>query len=583
MMKSTRLHGLSALLLTLFLLTALPFALAEDTPALPVQAVVNSPINGAANLCNHPDDYFTPQAVFFNGTPVTVLDIVSTQGDFPAELKNEGEENWARVVIGKTEDYAGVEGYMPLAVLSFDLSLASALPQAALENEGPVHQDNGLSDKLLGEYAKGTELNLMGWLLDWAQVELEGKTGFVRHEALLLDEAAHQSLAQALPPSFDEIQPGHQDLYAAYTHELMALYAQHGDSNEWPLAVKAQASELAAGYGYRYTPDINVMPGANDLSQEEVLALARAAAEELFGLPEGSWSDYGLSFSYPEEAPEQLGWKINLWAKPGGQDAVIWMDREGNLTQSLLNEVVPGEFGRTFAAGAMNDPTTQVEHYLYGKNAQPAEGVLSQQEAQDMAWNAFQAAYDQADAREEYLLESRYLRNDEDTLQWWLVSILPPFPQEWEVRYDVALLSPRGETSYATDLALFEENMVWAKRQKEFDNLEMERGPYNTWTLEQKAAWDPGYYGLPQEGEIPMAQAIDIAQARLKDDFSLSQEDFARLEEGVFFEIVSGRTWRVAYMTKGDVTEGEPWEYYGVTLDPLTAEVTEVIGPYGME
>lgn len=135
-MKSTRLHGLSALLLTLFLLTALPFALAEDTPALPVQAVVNSPINGAANLCNHPDDYFTPQAVFFNGTPVTVLDIVSTQGDFPAELKNEGEENWARVVIGKTEDYAGVEGYMPLAVLSFDLSLASALPRQRLKTRG---------------------------------------------------------------------------------------------------------------------------------------------------------------------------------------------------------------------------------------------------------------------------------------------------------------------------------------------------------------------------------------------------------------------------------------------------------------
>jgi len=137
-----------------------------------------------------------------------------------------------------------------------------------------VYQDNGLTDTLLGEYPAGTQATLMGWLLDWAQVKVDGKSGFVRHDGIFMDEAIKERLSSALPLSFDQIQPGHQDLYAAYTSELMQLYALHGDSNEWPLSIKAQASELAAKYGYSFTPDINVMPEASDFSQEDALERA---------------------------------------------------------------------------------------------------------------------------------------------------------------------------------------------------------------------------------------------------------------------------------------------------------------------
>lgn len=51
----------TACLLTLLLFSFSVVAHAEDIPKLPAQAVVDSPINGAANLCNLPDDYFTPR------------------------------------------------------------------------------------------------------------------------------------------------------------------------------------------------------------------------------------------------------------------------------------------------------------------------------------------------------------------------------------------------------------------------------------------------------------------------------------------------------------------------------------------
>lgn len=572
------------LLAVALLLSPIPTPAAE-APLLPAEAIINSPILSAANLCNYADDYFTPQAVYFNGTPLRVMEIVPTQGDFPLELLETGDDSWARVRIGATGIFSGIEGYIPLASLNFDAAQAQLLPEVTLDGgeKVPVYQDNGLTDTLLGEYPAGTQATLMGWLLDWAQVKVDGKSGFVRHDGIFMDEAIKERLSSALPLSFDQIQPGHQDLYAAYTSELMQLYALHGDSNEWPLSIKAQASELAAKYGYSFTPDINVMPEASDFSQEDALERAIAAAEELFGLEGENWLGFGLSFSYPEEEPDKLGWKINLWAKPGNQDAVIWMDRHGKVTRSMLSDMPAGDSGAESKTGAVIDISAQVEYYLYGKRATPGEDVLTQKQAEDKAWEVFQAAYGRATGRDTYRFDSRYLRNDEDTRQWWLVSIVPPFPEEWDIHYSVALLAPQGELIYTTNISLFEEDMAWAHRQQEFDSLEVQRGPYNTWSLKEKAAWDPQFYGLPREGDISLEQALAIAKARLAKDYNLEEVDFSRLEEAVFFEIAAERTWRIAYMTGGDATEGDPWEYYGVTVDPITGDVTEVIGPYGLE
>lgn len=580
-----RLQGLVIFWAACLLLILCPLALAEDTPSLPAQAVIDSPFLSSANLCNNPDDYFTPQAVYFNGTPLLVTGLSPTHGDYPAELLANGDERWAKVVIGKTDDFAGIEGFMPLSAIRFSSETGRALPGAILEGEAmvPLYQDNGLTEEAIGSYPEGTKVSILGWLIDWAQVEVDGKTGFMRQEALQLDADAAESVFAALPPFFDEIQPGHQAQYAQYTDELMALYTRYGDSNEWPLSVKAQASELAARYGFQFTPDVNLMPGENDLSEEEVLKIAKAAAKDAYGIAEDSWDRSALSFSYPEGEPQSAGWKINLWARAGGQDAVIWLDRKGMVTDSLLND---------FPALAVHDAlfpeetallTSRIEYYFYGKDSTPGENVLDQQQAEDMAWAEFRKAYPQAGSRENYAFESRFLKNDEETLSWWLVSVLPPFPVEWGVRFEAALLAPAGETVYTTSPELFDESMGWAIRQELFEKLEQEQGPYNTWTLEQKADWDPDFYGLPAEDEIPMAQAISLARARITADFQLDEAHLDGLEEAVSFDVSQGRFWHVSYMTKGEAVKGEAWEYYGVFLDAKTGEIKEVAGPEGSE
>ncbi len=60
---------------------------------------------------------------------------------------------------------------------------------------------------------------------------------------------------------------------------------------------------------------------------------------------------------------------------------------------------------------------------------------------------------------------------------------------------------------------IFAETLDWGKRQVAFEQLIRERGPYNTWTLEQKAEWDPDFYGFPSQDEIPLDRAIAIARA----------------------------------------------------------------------
>jgi len=107
------------LLAVALLLSPIPTPAAE-APLLPAEAIINSPILSAANLCNYADDYFTPQAVYFNGTPLRVMEIVPTQGDFPLELLETGDDSWARVRIGATGIFSGIEGYIPLASLNFD-------------------------------------------------------------------------------------------------------------------------------------------------------------------------------------------------------------------------------------------------------------------------------------------------------------------------------------------------------------------------------------------------------------------------------------------------------------------------------
>lgn len=575
-MKKILVVLMAALLLGVFALGAA--AEAPAGPALspapegsftPVQAVVSGALHGASNLTNTADDYDVPQGTYFNGVPLTITAVEPTIGNYPAELKDE-EQLWAQVVIGRTETFDGIEGLMPLVNLSLDLSLApAALPEAALSADSVLYTDNGLSGRELGSFKQGTPVKLLGWLLGWAHVEIEGQTGFVRTEQLALDGPAAETVKQALPVDFDEIQPGYQQRYADYMQTLMALYDKYGDSNHWPLEVNAQASRLAQEAGFTFTDVIHVMPGEDDLSEQQVIDAALKAAETLYGLGPDSWTSTSLAFFHDPLKPEEQMWKASLWGREGVTDVKIWMDRQGEPVSSMIAEM-PNE--SEWEPSAPN--TDSLDYYYWGLETQPQADEMDAQAAMDLAWTVFTGELGEGD-RAAYILDAHFYTNDDSSLRWWLVSIQKDLGHEVLVQYHVAMVMPDGKPAYFTAKEDYLQEISWAENLAEFYRLEAEKGPFHTWTLEEKAAWEPEYFGLPEPGDLSQEQALQIALERVKTDYKLSDEDLKQFDTAYFFVVDPQRAWQVSFLHKNPSPEiGAPG--YTFILDARTGEVQDV-------
>lgn len=64
------------------------------------------------------------------------------------------------------------------------------------------------------------------------------------------------------PQLYDEIQPGWMDRYNEYHDQLAILYNRYGDSNTWPLEIRAQASQLAMDFGFEWLRGmVCILPG----------------------------------------------------------------------------------------------------------------------------------------------------------------------------------------------------------------------------------------------------------------------------------------------------------------------------------
>ncbi|HSK69152.1 MAG TPA: hypothetical protein VLA21_07805, partial [Candidatus Limnocylindria bacterium] len=408
----------------------------------PVPAFVQHPTEIAANLTNTADDYDFPQALYFNGTTLSVIAVVETLGDYPPGL-DDPRELWARVRIGETERFGGIVGLIPLAALSFDQTLVAVLPpEIAIAGDGPVDVmlDNGLSDETAGTLEPGAKAHLMGWLRGWAHISSGEVTGFVRHDQVAPSADLQEAMDDIMPPELDEIQPGYQQRYAEYDKRIMELYALHGDSNLWPLEVSAQASALAKEYGFLYTEEVNVMPGEGDLTEEQAVAKALAAAKELYGLDETGVSEVGTAFYHLPDAPDAPMWKINLWGGPGTMDVVVRLDRAGEV----IGHFSPYSYSDETDWEAYEPDWESIEAYYYGMPGEPAEGDMTREQAVEKAFAAFLQVMPGA-AREDYRLETDLFRDDTGARRWWLVRIIKPYTEEAEVWFMAALLLPEGE------------------------------------------------------------------------------------------------------------------------------------------
>ena len=262
-----------------------------------LDAVISSTLKGASNLTNAADDYTVPQGTYFNGVKVKVVAIENTFGNYP-EQHSDPQQLWARVIIAQNEHFDGIEGLMPLLNLSFDLSdVTMELPAGELTGDTELLATNGLDDSVIACFPAGAEFIVFGWLKDWLYIEIDGQAGFLQHDKACLSQAVLNNIVSALPVDFDEIQPGYQERHETFMVELMELYDKYGDSNLWPLNVAVQARQLESEAGYQFSDVIHVMPGENELSEEEVLAIALKAAIDLCQLDDHSWFSSSLAFS----------------------------------------------------------------------------------------------------------------------------------------------------------------------------------------------------------------------------------------------------------------------------------------------
>lgn len=578
---------LRIIILTVFIAAAMLTPLAAQmesldlTPApegifVPLEAVIASPLSTAANLTNTADDYNMPQAVYFNGISVQVIAVEETSGDYPIGL-NDPRQLWARVVIGRHAGYEGVIGLIPAAALSFDAA-AQTFPviSAELSGEGiiDIRLNNSLNEETAGQAASGTQVKLLGWLKDWAHIQTDSLTGFVRHDQVRLAGVNQAALDRAMPEEFDEIQPGFQARYEIYMDELMALYERYGDSNLWPLSISAQASELAQKHGFLFTPEIHVMPGETDIKEDDVKAKAKSLASQLYDLNEDSWADASLSFYYLPEAPETLIWQANLWGKPGIPDTVIWMSREGELLNHLIGDTyITGDDTAADLTAKQSSPMDTLDYYQYGVKAETA-GNMTLSQAEDRAWEIMSKTAPVKN-REDYRFQTEFFRNDENTRQWWLVNIIRTVTDDVEVWFQAALVMPDGEPEYHTEPAVYADELNWAEKMIQYDELITQRGPFHSWTLEQKAEWDPEYFGLPNESHLSQDKALEIAREAVKQQYSLSNEALNAYKTAYYFSILLEDAWQVNFFSN-DPAEGDGMKGYSVILNAVTGDVLEV-------
>ncbi len=568
------------------LMLVVPALAQEDFSALepfkegdqpPMEAVIKSQHTDVSHLTNTPDDYDVPQGAYFDGVAVKILAVVKTQGHYPDVLGDE-RQLWARVQIGENKDYQGIIGFMPLVNLSSkDASQKLPVFEGSLTMDAYLYLNNGLSGEVISQLASGDKVRVLGFFPSWLHVQTNGQTGFVKQEAVKMSPDTETVMAEAQILDYDNIQPGYQERYEEYMTELMKLYDKYGDSNHWPLHVSVQASETAQKYGYVFAEIVNIMPGEGDLSQEEVMLKAQEAALDLYGLK--GWDSISLNYYYEPHSPDTHIWKASLWGNEGIPNIKIWMNQQGEVLEAMSDgddyrdeesyfleeELSPQE--------ALAQNRASLEYYLFGSEGTRKGTEMTEEEAIAQGFAAFQKTFPDA-VISDYTAEAIFMTDFTEELSWWLVTLKREFTKDITIHYHLVFIGDAREPDYTTSLEIYTDDLAWAENTRRFEQLEKERGPFYTWSLEDKADWEPDYFGLPNENDMKEEVAREKALRQVKVAFSLTDKDLEAFETASFFVLIPKRSWQINLVSKV-VTPNSESPGYTVIIDAQTGKVED--------
>ncbi len=223
------------------------------------------------------NDLSWPMGIYLNGTPVIIEQVVS--GSSLKEWnQQEGELNWAEVLIGGDGYDEGIHGWMPLRDLAYES--AEQLPAATLKGSAAsgytnLYAINDRDTEVTALRPAGTEVRVLGQLNHWLHVVLEEESAFVLLKDTQLGEEADKQLWELLPPHFSGMTRSEYDanhLYSKLLNEKKQLYGDL-DVMYWSVEDKAYFGELEERFMGSHD-HYYLMPGEGDMTEQEAVEKA---------------------------------------------------------------------------------------------------------------------------------------------------------------------------------------------------------------------------------------------------------------------------------------------------------------------
>ncbi len=539
--------------------------------AVPFPAFLADPESAATHVTQMPTDYEIPMGVYMNGTPVIVTGILAMDGGL-MYMGGEAPEGWAQVTIGMQGDFAGISGFVPAHMLNREVGTTAIyqLPQGKLTTDSAtqhvsLYKSGSRNSDILGVYREGTTVQVMGRLRDWYHARLGSLTGFVEVKHLAFDAKTEELLNGLLPDAFDSVQPGVEDRYQKYMTAVDELWYKFGDSNDWPLSIKAQYSQLSLDWGFQDGP-VNVLPGEGELTQAQAEAIAEEAVLKEFGMTDRDYAKVNARYAYLPEMPDEPEWTFRFNSvTPDKPDCAVTLDKQGKVL-SFWQDDAPTK-------PTAYDPLSDLYMYMGGTETAETAADLSREKAEGIALEVY--AEQTGENTQTVLVQSTLTANN--TSRWWYVTFMQPETVDL-YSFDVVVLSPMGEVAAHTAREQYLESAASVGMLDNLDELEREKGRLLTWSLEDKQQYAPGMWGLPGEDDIPQEQALAIATQCLTDKYGIQESDLANWKPFYRFDITNGPRWIIEFFTD-EIIASDILTGYTVTIDAQTGDILESWAP----
>lgn len=506
---------------------------------LPRSAYVSNPAAASANFCEMTTSYDWPQGTYLNGTPVTVTELRVMGNNIPYDISSARLIYWAKVSVGVTQTSTGVQdSWIPLSALTFADEMTgapAALPigtitTAAQTGQVSLYAACNVSQGIVTVLSAGTQVEVLGRTERFYHVRT-GNTlcGFVPVECLSFDADTQALMDSIVPEHFDSIQPGQQESYEEYMTRIEALLDEYGDSNDWPLDIKAKATEIRMAYGFDTDLAVNILPGEGDMSMEQATAFADARVAQLYGMTEEKYAYRRYSFYYDPQTPEEHLWKIYYVARTGMYNCAVTFNQQGEVVRDFQSKYATAQVVEDLEA-ALQDLSYYIE---YGQKVDFTPDSESEA-ALDTARQALARLLPAGEDADNYTIAQKLCRDictdNDGKLSWWQFtctrSDLNPSPE-----FVLILLRDGSQRIISIDPEDFQDMLDSYVFEQRLAQAEALYGAYATWTLEQKAAaneWTNYGDVLPAAQDISIEKALSLALNYAAEQTGIKSEQLAQ-------------------------------------------------------